>query len=101
MKTKIQNLICKSLQNLSDELENDALKNPDASTKIYGGGGNLDSLALVSFISDLEESISDTLGIDITLADERAMSRRNSPFKDVQSLNEYILELISQKSPSL
>ncbi|PAF45176.1 acyl carrier protein [Helicobacter sp. 11S02596-1] len=100
MKTKIQNLIYKSLQNLSEELEDDALKSPNEGTKIYGGGGSLDSLALVSFISDLEESISDELGIDITLADEKAMSQRNSPFKDVQSLCAYIEELISQKSPA-
>ncbi|PAF43782.1 acyl carrier protein [Helicobacter sp. 11S03491-1] len=99
MKEKIQNLIYKSLQNLSDELENQALKTPHEQTKIYGEGGNLDSLALVSLISDLETLLDDELNISITLADEKAMSQRNSPFRDVQSLSEYILESVSQKNP--
>ena len=53
MHTKIQNLIIDSLKNLAEELENETLKNPTKDTKIYGINGNLDSLALVSFIADL------------------------------------------------
>ncbi|PAF47047.1 hypothetical protein BKH46_04825 [Helicobacter sp. 12S02634-8] len=99
MKNKIQHLICQSLQNLSDELENDALKHPNTSTKIYGGGGELDSLALVSLIADLEESLQSELGVNVTLADTRAMSQRNSPFRDVESLSAYILELLNTQGP--
>lgn len=98
MKEKIQSLIYKCLQNLSDELENTELKKPNENTKIYGKDGNLDSLALVSLISDLEMMLNEEMKLDITLADEKAMSEKNSPFKDVKTLNEYILNSIhSQK----
>lgn len=93
MQNKIQSLIFKALQNLADELENDTLKSPNETTKIYGIDGNVDSLGLVSLIADLEAMLSDELGLDIILADEKTMSLRNSPFKDVATLTEYIATL--------
>ncbi|EAJ8747140.1 MULTISPECIES: hypothetical protein [Campylobacter] len=94
MQEKIQKLIINSLKNLADELENEELKNPTQNTKIYGIEGLLDSLALVSLITDLEESLAIELDIEITLADEKTMSLRNSPFKDVQTLAQYIASQI-------
>lgn len=39
MQTKIENIIIKTLKNLSDEFEMKELENPSATTPIYGGGG--------------------------------------------------------------
>lgn len=61
------------------------------------GGGGLDSLGLVSFISDLESVLSDELEISITLADEKAMSLKNSPFRDAKALTNYILTLLQDQ----
>lgn len=96
MQEKIQNIIIQALKNLADELENPRLQNPDAQTKIYGSEGNLDSLALVSFITDVEEMIDSEFDTNITLADEKAMSSRNSPFKDVSTLGQYIQNLMQE-----
>ena len=96
MQEKIQNIIIQALKNLADELENPQLQNPDLQTKIYGSEGNLDSLALVSFITDIEEMVDNELNTNITLADEKAMSSRNSPFKDVSTLTQYICNLIEE-----
>ena len=96
MKEKIQNIIIQALKNLADELENPQLQNPDLQTKIYGSEGNLDSLALVSFITDIEEMVDNEFNTNITLADEKAMSSRNSPFKDVSTLTQYICNLIEE-----
>lgn len=96
MEEKIQNIIIQVLKNLADELENPELENPNAQTKIYGIEGNLDSLALVSFITDVEEMIGSEFDTNITLADEKAMSSRNSPFKDVSSLTQYIQNLLQE-----
>jgi hypothetical protein len=64
---------------------------------IFGAGGPLDSLALVSFLADLEYRIAEEFDRQVVLASEQAMSRSRSPFRDVSSLAEYILELLEKK----
>jgi hypothetical protein len=63
-------------------------------TKLFGGDGVLDSLGLVGFIVEVEEALEDELGISILLADEKALSRRTSPFSRVSYLVDYILEIL-------
>ena len=64
---------------------------------IYGDNSPLDSLALVSLIVAVEQNIEDKFDISITLADERAMSLVNSPFRTVSSLADYIEALLKEK----
>ena len=54
----------------------------------------MDSLALVSFIADLEDKISDEFEKDIILADEKAMSEKTSTFRNIESLTSYIKSLL-------
>lgn len=91
---KIENIIYETLKELNEELENESFENPNSKTKLYGSSGALDSLALVSFIADLEDKISDEFEKDIVLADEKAMSAKTSPFRNVESLTLYIKELL-------
>tara|TARA_Y100001980_G_C14434272_1_gene222018 strand:- start:402 stop:686 length:285 start_codon:yes stop_codon:yes gene_type:complete len=65
-----------------------------ADTEIFGGNSKLDSLGLVTFLVSLEQKIEDAYGIQITIADEKAMSLTNSPFRTVGSLNDYLSRLI-------
>jgi hypothetical protein len=62
-----------------------------ADTQLYGHGGHLDSLALVSFLLDVEEAVAERTGRQLVLADERAMAQHRNPFRDVGSLADYIL----------
>lgn len=66
----------------------------DLDTRLVGGSAVLDSLGLVTLIVDLEQRVEDELGHALTLANERAMSRANSPFLSVRTLTEYIHGLI-------
>ena len=63
-------------------------------TSLYGGEGLLDSLGLVTFLINLEQKIEDELNIDITIASEKAMSQKNSPFRTIKSLNDYLVQII-------
>ena len=90
MEARIEKIIIDTLKELNEELENEAFLNPNSKTKLYGGDGAMDSLALVSFIADLEDKISDEFEKDIILADEKAMSSKTSPFRNVESLSSYI-----------
>jgi acyl carrier protein len=96
MLKKIEQTIFDTLVELNEELENTLLNNPTKETKLYGTNGVLDSLALVSFITDLEERVSDEFNKDIVLADEKAMSQRTSPFRSVESLTIYIFKLLEE-----
>lgn len=94
MKNRIETIIIEALNEINEELENENLNNPTSETKLYGGG--LDSLALVSLITDLEERISDEFEKDIVLADEKAMSQKASPFRNVETLTNYIQKLLEE-----
>lgn len=96
MKDKIENIIIETLKEFNEELENETLENPNLKTKLYGVNGVLDSLALVSFIADIEEKVSDEFDIDIILADEKAMSQKTSPFRNVESLSLYIQSILEE-----
>jgi acyl carrier protein len=65
-------------------------------TKLFGKGGNLDSLGLVNLIVSVEEKVNDKFGVTISLADEKAMSQINSPFLTVNSLAGYILQILTE-----
>ena len=74
MEARIEKIIIETLKELNEELENEAFLNPNSKTKLYGANGAMDSLALVSFIADLEDKISDEFEKDIILADEKDIS---------------------------
>ncbi len=69
----------------------------DAETRLFGAKGLLDSLDLVNLIVDLEERVEDRYGLPVSIADERAMSRRRSPFLYVGTLAGYIGELLAEE----
>jgi len=64
---------------------------------LFGANGVLDSIALVSLIIILEEKIHDCLGVDLILANEKALSAFNSPFMTCQSITRYIHLLLTDK----
>src|SRR5687768_6393068 len=64
------------------------------STTLYGIGGCLNSLSLVTMIVDLEEFITNTWGQEIVIADSKVFSQSVSPFRSVQSLAGYILTIL-------
>ena len=95
MNPQIMNIITVALKEINEELSLSELENPNVNTKLFGGSGALDSLALVSFIADVEEKISDAFGKNIILADEKAMSQKVSPFRSVETLSLYIEKLLN------
>jgi hypothetical protein len=64
--------------------------------RIFGPGAPLDSLGLVNFLADLEYRLGEKFGREFVLASERAMSRGRSPFRDVDALTEYVVELMAE-----
>lgn len=93
---EVENLVIGSLKDVIEALSIPIEKDIDSETRLFGSRGLLKSLELVSLIVDLEEKILDKYGIALTLADERAMSQKRSPFKSISSLAQYIAMLIDE-----
>ncbi len=63
-------------------------------TRLLGSQSVLDSMHLVSLIVPIEREVEDIFGVMLTLVDERALSMKESPFRSIQSLADYIGALI-------
>jgi hypothetical protein len=83
---------------INDELPVDRrlIKAPE--TRLLGPQSVLNSMNVVSLIIAIEREIEDAFGVALTLADERALSMKASPFRSIQSLADYIALLIRDDS---
>jgi len=64
---------------------------------LFGPSGALDSLELVHLIVLVEQGIEDALGVRLVLADEKALSRSRSPFRNIEALAGYVSALLSER----
>jgi acyl carrier protein len=89
-------LVLRRLAALGRELGKPVLEQADEQTRLFGEAAALDSIGLVTLIADLEEDIRVATGKTVTLADEKAMSRLTSPFRRVDLLAEYVVEIVAR-----
>lgn len=80
------------MANLAREDDQQLIVSPHA--PLFGDSGQLDSMSLIALIIDIEDALGEA-GYNIILTAERAMSRAQSPFKDVPSLVAYIEDCLS------
>lgn len=88
---QINGLVLEALQELNNDRPDPFTISDD--TKLLGKNGVLDSMDLVNLTAEIEERLSDEMDIDITIASEKAFSRKKSPFYNINSLSSFILEL--------
>jgi acyl carrier protein len=89
-------VIFRALEAVNLEREPDDQVPISSSTTLFGVDAALDSLEFVSVITDVETAINLDHGLGISLADDRAMARPQSPYSTVTTLREYILELAAE-----
>ena len=65
-------------------------------TRLLGSQSALDSMHLVSLVITIEREVEDAFGVALTLVDERALSMKESPFRSIRSLADYVGILISE-----
>ena len=91
---KILNIVYDAVDEINDDLPPEKRIEKSESTELFGESGKLNSLAFVRLIIVTEEKVQEKLGVDITLADKKALSQKNSPFRTIKSLTEYISNLL-------
>ncbi len=84
------------LQLLQDQLttQGPSVGPLDSTTALFGRDGCLDSLGLVSLVVGVEQALQDELNVTVSLADEKALSQRHSPYRTVGSLVDYAVSAI-------
>ena len=97
MKNKILQSIYNSIDSLNAQLPIEEHVEKSNSTALFGSGSKLDSLGLINLIVAVEKNIENEFDTTITLADERAMSQEDSPFRTVGSLTDYIEMILEEK----
>ena len=86
-----------AIQNLADEdLISAELPENLEEIKLLGSRSICDSLELVSFLVSMEESVGDEFDMQISLMNERAMSQERSPFRNLDVLIHYLVELVQE-----
>ena len=81
---------------INAELPPDGQLSKTPHTRLLGAQSVLDSLHLVSLLINIERELEDTFGLPLTLADERALSMKESPFRTIESLASYVGVLINE-----
>lgn len=92
MKEKIEEIVFEVLKINTEDLE---IGEINYNTLLLSEGSVIDSMTIVSIVVDLESKLSEAFEREISLSDEKAMSRELSPFSNVKNLIEYISELLN------
>ena len=90
---QINKIVLDTVRFVGEDQNNEDLMQANESSRLLG---SLDSMGVVYLLVELEEKISDELDLEITLADERAMSQKTSPFLNVKTLTKYVTKLVEK-----
>ena len=93
-KNKINQIITEAIAEINSNLPKDKQFLISKETLLFGENANIDSLGFVNLLVNIEYNIEDEFNLSITIADEHAMSQKNSPFKTLGTLSEYVLGLV-------
>jgi acyl carrier protein len=94
-RSEIETIVLEAIRATNLARQEDMKLDVSPTALLYSPGSHLDSLGLVSLLIEVEEGLRDA-GVEVTLSDERAVSQKHSPFRDVPSLVAYIEKLIAE-----
>jgi acyl carrier protein len=96
LQEKVIQIVFGALENLNMERASDNKVPVAGDTLLLAEGGMVDSLELVSLVVDVETAIAERFGCEVSLTDDEAMSREESPFLSVAALCEYVCEVLQK-----
>tara|TARA_B100001250_G_scaffold395204_1_gene399874 strand:+ start:687 stop:998 length:312 start_codon:yes stop_codon:yes gene_type:complete len=93
---KVLNMIFLAIDEMNEVLTPKEQLTKSEETVLYGSEGKIDSLGLINLIIMVEQNIEDEFNHTITLANEKAMSQKHSPFRTIGTLADYIDMLLKE-----
>lgn len=97
MQDKITDIVLNAIHTIGEIEDKAEYLNPTEDLRLFGGSGVMDSLDIVMLIAEIEDQVQDGLDYSITLADDRAMSQKTSPFRSVKTLVQYLMKLLQEQ----
>ena len=93
---QIVELVYRAVDEINEDLkvETRLVKKPE--TVLFGRTATIDSMSLVSFIVAVEQQLHDEFSLGVTLANEKAMSMERSPFRTLESMIDYVCEVVAE-----
>jgi acyl carrier protein len=91
MENKIREIVYASLEELNAYRSSESPLEINDSLILFGSGSPLDSLDLVSVITDVEEQLKDELSISLSLTDDHALAAIPSPYDSVKNLISFVV----------
>jgi acyl carrier protein len=91
LNSKCLNIVIKVIEDYKNEMNINTNK-IEESTRLIGSNSPFDSSDLVQIIVEVEDKINDEFKTEIILTDEKAMSRTTSPFVNIATLVDFIVE---------
>lgn len=96
MEEQVKEIICDAMAELNEQLDPDKKVEYSETLKLVGSKAALDSISFVTLIAIIEDLVSDRLGKNIMIVNDKAFSREKSPFRSVLSLSDYIIEQLNE-----
>ncbi len=95
MENKILDCIYKAIDKVNNINSIDIKKSEY--TVLFGQGSKIDSLTLVQIVIAVEQFVNEEFDTQIVVADDKAFSLKNSPFKSVDFLKKYLYIKLDEK----
>ncbi len=89
-------IVLASLQEVFAQTGTPALESVTDETVLVGNEAVIDSLGVVSLIVEVEQRLELEHGVSVTLANDKAMSARNSPFRTVGVLADHVVAMAQE-----
>jgi acyl carrier protein len=93
MENQIKSVIFENIIKIKPSIQR---SNLSETTSLFGSESELDSLDLINLIVSIEKELFTQLNIEVTLADDQALSQEVSPFTSVRTLVDYIQKIINK-----
>ena len=97
VRNKILEGIYAAIDEVNEQFPEDQNLEKSLETVLLGSSGKLESVNLVNLLVAIEENIEEAFDIPISITDERAVSEKNSPFRTVETLCNFMLNLLDEK----
>ena len=95
---KAMQAVMEAVDELNEQIPKEQKLKKSADTALFGSGGSLDSLGLVSLVTTVEQKIEEKFGITATIFDDITALENNNPFRTIGSLSDYIVSILEKKA---